>query len=162
MTARYFDSRWGGEAVWGGGWEMTMAGQVPDAFAVTTDEDRRRGLENAQAARTYRAEIRRAMKSGASDPIDVLDASCEDRVLGRMRVRMFLASIPGFGPKSVSDAMADLGVAETRRLSGLGERQFATLRNYLLSRRVPGHMEADGTISQPAGDDLSADGGAIG
>ena len=139
-----------------------MAGQVPEAFAVTTDEDRRRGLANAQAARSYRAGIRRAMKSGASDPIDVLDASREDRVLGRMRVRMFLASSPGFGPKSVADAMTDLGVAEERRLSGLGERQYATLRNYLLSRRVPGHMGVDGAIMQPVGDGSGSEGATIG
>ena len=91
-----------------------------------TDEQRQAALEKAKAARIKRAEIREDLKSGKVTLQDVL-AQKDDEVVGRMKVSTLIETLPGYGKAKAAKIMAELKIAESRRLKGLGERQEAAL-----------------------------------
>ena len=47
--------------------------------------------------------------------------------MGKMRVKQFIAAFPGFGKVSTEKLMAEIGIDESRRLTGLGDRQKEAL-----------------------------------
>ncbi len=51
-----------------------------------------------------------------------------------LRVRELLTSIPSLGPTRAARLMEQLGIADSKRVGGLGIRQRARLRSYLLDR----------------------------
>ena len=96
------------------------------AIPQLTDEQRQAALEKAKAARIKRAEIREDLKSGKVTLQDVL-AQKDDEVVGRMKVSTLIETLPGSGKAKAAKIMAELKIAESRRLKGLGERQEAAL-----------------------------------
>ena len=92
------------------------------AIPQLTDEQRQAALEKAKAARIKRAEIREDLKSGKVTLQDVL-AQKDDEVVGRMKVSTLIETLPGYGKAKAAKIMAELKIAESRRLKGLGERQ---------------------------------------
>ncbi|MDD5806610.1 MAG: integration host factor, actinobacterial type [Eggerthellales bacterium] len=96
------------------------------AIPQLTDEQRQAALEKAKAARIKRAEIREDLKSGKVTLQDVL-AQKDDEVVGRMKVSTLIETLPGYGKAKAAKIMAELKIAESRRLKGLGERQEAAL-----------------------------------
>ena len=66
------------------------------------------------------------MKSGKLTIKDVLQQK-DDEVIGRMKVSTLIETMPGYGKAKASKVMAELKIAESRRLRGLGERQQAAL-----------------------------------
>lgn len=96
------------------------------AIPTLTNEDRHAALEKAKAARVKRAEIREQLRTGKLSVAQVV-AMREDEVVGRMKVTTLIETLPGYGKAKAEKIMKELGIAESRRLRGLGERQREAL-----------------------------------
>lgn len=96
------------------------------AIPQLSPEERKAALEKAKAARIKRAEVREDLKAGKLTLKEVLDMK-DDSVVGRMRVSTLIETMPGYGKAKAEKVMAELHIAESRRLRGLGERQEAAL-----------------------------------
>ena len=51
----------------------------------------------------------------------------DDENVGKLKVVAMLESLPGIGKKKARDVMSDVGIAENRRVQGLGAQQRAAL-----------------------------------
>ena len=100
------------------------------AIPQLSAKDRAAALEKAKEARIKRAEIREQLKSGKLTLKQVL-AMKDDEVVGRMKVATLIETLPGYGKAKSEKIMAELKIAESRRLRGLGARQEAALRERL-------------------------------
>ncbi len=89
-------------------------------------EQRQAALEKAKAARIRRAEIREQLKSGKLALQEVLDMK-DDPIVGRMKVTSLIEALPGFGKARSVKVINELGIAESRRIKGLGDRQREAL-----------------------------------
>ncbi len=89
-------------------------------------EDRAKALEKAQKVRKERAAMREEMKSGKMTLGDVLARRSED-VVGGMRVKYVLESMPGIGKVRAKEIMDQIGIDENRKVKGLGSRQETAL-----------------------------------
>lgn len=89
-------------------------------------EEKRRALKKAQEVRSKRAKIRQNLKNGKTNILEVL-ANINDDVVARMRVVYLLESLPRIGKVKTKKIMNDIGIDETRRIQGLGNRQKQAL-----------------------------------
>ena len=89
------------------------------AVPQLSPEERQAALEKAKVARAKRAEVREKLEQ-------VLDMR-DDPIIGRMKVSALIETLPGYGKTKAEKAMAELEIAESRRLKGLGERQRKAL-----------------------------------
>ncbi|MBQ9691300.1 MAG: integration host factor [Eggerthellaceae bacterium] len=96
------------------------------AIPQLTPEQRAAALEQAKKARTERAKIREDLKAGKTTLKAVL-AKKDDPIVGRMKVSTLIETLPGYGKAKAQKIMAELKIAESRRLKGLGERQEQAL-----------------------------------
>ncbi|MGL5826233.1 MAG: integration host factor, actinobacterial type, partial [Nocardioides sp.] len=71
--------------------------------------------------------------SGASIA-DVLGEGLTNEVIGKMRVIELLQSVPGLGKVRARQIMQRLGIAESRRVRGLGSKQLAALEHEFTDR----------------------------
>ncbi len=92
-----------------------------------TDEQRAAALEKAAQVRKTRSELKQRLKMGSISLSDIVKQAEDDEVVAKMKVLSVLESLPGIGKVSARRTMEDLGIAESRRLSGLGEKQKAAL-----------------------------------
>ena len=91
-----------------------------------TEEQRKAALDKAAETRRARSEIREQLKTGELSAKDALDRR-DDPIVGKIKVSQFIQSFPGFGKAKAEKIMAEIGIAEDRRLKGLGENQIAKL-----------------------------------
>lgn len=91
-----------------------------------TDEQRAAALAKAAEARRARADVREALRMGEMTLRDVLDRS-DDELIGGIKVKAVLTAIPGLGKIKSFRLMDRLGIAENRRLRGLGPKQREAL-----------------------------------
>ncbi|NPD30326.1 integration host factor [Eggerthellaceae bacterium zg-1084] len=96
------------------------------AIPQLSAEERKAALEKAKAARIKRAEIREQLKSGKLSVKEILGMK-DDPIVGRMKVSTLIETLPGYGKAKSEKIMAELQIAESRRLRGLGERQQTAL-----------------------------------
>ena len=96
------------------------------AIPKLSDADRKAALDKAKEARIKRAEIRDELKSGKITLKKVI-AMKDDPIIGRMKVSTLIETLPGYGKAKTEKVMAELQIAESRRLRGLGERQQQAL-----------------------------------
>ncbi len=54
---------------------------------------------------------------------ELLEEGAKDEVVGKMKVLAVLESLPGLGKVKARRLMDDVGIAETRRIQGLGDQQ---------------------------------------
>lgn len=92
-----------------------------------TSEQRAEALRKASAVRTARRAFKDAVARGDFTLRGAIGYARRDEALAGIRVTDLLLSFPRLGPKRVEALVADAGVAEGRRLRGLGEHQIATL-----------------------------------
>jgi len=78
------------------------------------------------AVRRERAELRSRLKAGDLLLADLLKRTDDDTV-GKMKALSVIESLPGVGKVKARRAMESLGIAENRRLRGLGRRQRSDL-----------------------------------
>jgi len=89
-------------------------------------EEKRRALKKAQEVRSKRAKIRQNLKKGKTTIREVL-SNINDDVVAKMRVVYLLESLPRIGKVKTKKIMNDIGIDETRRIQGLGNRQKQAL-----------------------------------
>ncbi|MFJ2752811.1 integration host factor, actinobacterial type [Streptomyces sp. NPDC087297] len=94
---------------------------MPAPIPTLTPEQRAEALAKAARVRKDRAEMRAALKAGRLSLLDVLNR--DDDVARQTRVLHVLDSLPGIGKVRARRHLIDLGISETRKVQGLGERQ---------------------------------------
>jgi hypothetical protein len=92
-----------------------------------TAEQRAAALVKAAEARRVRAEVKARLKMGTVTFPELLKQAEGDRILAKIKVLAVLESLPGVGKVTARKLMEDIGIAQSRRLAGLGEKQTAAL-----------------------------------
>jgi hypothetical protein len=92
-----------------------------------TDEQRDAARAKAAEARRVRAEVKNLLKMGSLSLADLFERTKRDDVVAKMKVVQAIESLPGVGKVKARRAMEEVGIADTRRLRGLGEQQRARL-----------------------------------
>lgn len=92
-----------------------------------SESQRAAALERAAQARRVRAEVKELLKSGSLDLSGLLVRAAEDELIGGIKVSAVLAAMPGTGKVKAKRLMEELGIADNRRLRGLGDKQRASL-----------------------------------
>ena len=92
-----------------------------------TPEQRAQALQKAAMARRKRAEIKQLLKSGSLSFTQLLEEAEADPMVAGIKVSAVLVSMPRTGKIKSKRMMERLGIAENRRIRGLGERQRAAL-----------------------------------
>ncbi len=88
-----------------------------------SDEARRAALAKAAEARRVRAELKQRLKDGSISVAELLARADADDTVGRTKVLVALESLPGVGKVKARRTMDSIGIAENRRLRGLGIKQ---------------------------------------
>jgi hypothetical protein len=92
-----------------------------------TPDQRQAALAKAAAARRQRAELKEKLKMGSTSLKELLEQADRDEIVGKMKVLSVLESLPGLGKVKARRVMEDVGISETRRIQGLGEKQRSKL-----------------------------------
>ena len=98
------------------------------ALPPLTPEQRQAALEKAAASRRERAEVKNRLKNAGATISEVLAEGARNEVIGKMRVVDLLQAMPGLGKVRARQLMERLGIAESRRVRGLGTKQVAALQ----------------------------------
>ncbi len=107
--------------------------------------DRAAAAKAAVAARRARAAVKHDIAERKRTALEVADAGWAGEPTApeaTLRVRELLTSIPGIGPTRVARIMEQLGIAESKRVGGLGVRQRTTLANWLQQRESRGRLKS--------------------
>ena len=99
-----------------------------------TPEQRAAALEKAALVRRARSEVKSRLKHSGASLGEVISTGQEDDVVGKMKVSALLESMPGVGKVRARQIMERLGIAETRRVRGLGANQVAALEREFPAR----------------------------
>ena len=94
-----------------------------------TPEQRAAALAKAAEARTARAEVKNKLKIGSLSLAEAL-ASTDDTI-GKLKVVSLLESLPGVGKVKARKIMDEIGIADNRRVQGLGQQQKSALLEQL-------------------------------
>jgi len=92
-----------------------------------TPEQRQAALAKAAEARRARAIVKDKLKTGELTFSQVLELAGTDELVAGIKVLAILESLPGVGKVKARRAMTDIGIADTRRLRGLGDQQRKAL-----------------------------------
>ena len=92
-----------------------------------TDDQRRRALEKAVANRRRRVAVKRALKDGRLSLAEALSLASRDEAIARMRAVELVESLPALGKVKAQRVMHAVGIADSRRVQGLGAHQRADL-----------------------------------
>lgn len=96
-----------------------------------TPEQRAASLEKAAFVRKQRAEVKDQLKKGSLTAVEALDRAESDEILGKMKVSAMIRALPGYGANKAQALMEEVGIAENKRLRGLGKVQRGQLRAHL-------------------------------
>jgi hypothetical protein len=94
-----------------------------------TPEQRTAALAKAAEARAARADIKARLKMGSITLREAL--SSDDKNIGKLKVVSMLESLPGVGKVKARKLMEEVGIADNRRVQGLGEQQKRQLLKIL-------------------------------
>lgn len=89
-----------------------------------TPEQRAAALKRAAE---MRAEYLDRVKSGEVAIATALADGKENPVVGRIKAKRLLMALPGVGAAKAQSAMTAIGIAESRRVAGIGQRQAEKL-----------------------------------
>ena len=92
-----------------------------------TPEQRAAALEKATEARRVRAEVKNRLKYSQGSLREVIEQGQTDEYIGKLKVIAMLEALPGVGKVKAKQIMDDIGIAETRRVRGLGPHQAQSL-----------------------------------
>ena len=90
-----------------------------------TPEQRAAALEKAAAARAARAEVKNQLKIGSMTINEALASTSS--TVGKLKVVSLLESLPGVGKVKARKIMDEIGIADNRRVQGLGAQQKQAL-----------------------------------
>jgi len=94
---------------------------------VLTSEQRAAALAKAAKVRKDRAQVKKDLKEGTLSLADALDRAATDEVIAKMRVLVLLESLPALGKIKARRLLEQVGIAESRRVKGLGVHQRVEL-----------------------------------
>lgn len=94
---------------------------------VLTPEQREQALAKAAQARRARAELKERLKMGSLTLPELLAQASTDDHAGKMKVLAVLESLPGVGKVKARRTMEEIGIADSRRVRGLGDQQRKSL-----------------------------------
>jgi hypothetical protein len=92
-----------------------------------TPEQRQAALAKAAEARRARAEIKERLKMGSITLPELLAQAETDEMVAGIKVLAVLESLPGVGKVKARRTMDEVGIADTRRVRGLGDQQRKAL-----------------------------------
>jgi hypothetical protein len=92
-----------------------------------TPEQREQALAKAAEARRVRAELKEKLKMGSLSLADLLAQAEGDDHIGKMKVLAVIEALPGVGKVKARRTMEEIGIADTRRVRGLGDQQRKAL-----------------------------------
>ena len=88
-----------------------------------TPEQRTAALAKAAEARRVRADVKARLKMGTVTLNELITQADGDPIVAKIKVLAVLESLPGIGKVTARRKMEEIGIAESRRLSGLGPQQ---------------------------------------
>lgn len=94
-------------------------------------EQRQAALQKAAVARRQRAELKEKLKMGSISLRELLAQADRDEIVAKMKVSAVLESLPGLGKVKAKRLMEEVGISETRRVQGLGDKQRTALLDYV-------------------------------
>ena len=94
-----------------------------------TPEQRAAALQKAAEARAARAEIKQRLKNNSLSLEDALNS--DDPNVGKLKVVSLLESLPRWGKVKARKVMEEIGIADNRRVQGLGSQQRQALLDAL-------------------------------
>lgn len=97
------------------------------ALPPLTPEQRSAALERATEARRERAAVKSRLKASGDSIEQVIASGKDNDAIGKMRVSALLESMPGVGRVRARQIMDEVGIAQSRRVRGLGANQTAAL-----------------------------------
>lgn len=100
-------------------------------------DQRRAALDKAAQARQVRAEVKNRLKHSGASLADVIADAKTNEMIAKLRVRDLLQSMPGVGKVRAQEIMDRIGIADSRRLRGLGTKQVQALLSEFPSRGRP-------------------------
>lgn len=92
-----------------------------------TAEQRQAALDKAALARQARAQIKERLKSSTASLAEVIEQARVDEIVAKLKVSDLLRAMPGVGKVRAEEIMNRIGIAESRRLRGLGVNQITAL-----------------------------------
>jgi len=92
-------------------------------------EQRANALAKAAEARAARAELKNQLKMGSVSLAEALQST--DSTVGKLKVVALLESLPGVGKVKARKIIEDIGIADNRRVQGLGAQQKQALLEQL-------------------------------
>lgn len=99
-----------------------------------TPEQRQAALAKAAEARAARAEIKARLRNESLTLADALQS--DDQNVGKLKVVSLLEALPGVGKVKARKIMEDIGIADNRRVQGLGSQQRQALLDAVPSKRA--------------------------
>lgn len=90
---------------------------------ILSDEARQAALAKAAEARRVRADAKQRLKDGELSFSELLEAADADEILNNTKILTILESLPGVGKVKARRTMEAIGIAESRRIRGLGDNQ---------------------------------------
>ncbi|MBC7595138.1 MAG: 30S ribosomal protein S13 [Kineosporiaceae bacterium] len=97
------------------------------ALPILTPEQRQAALVKAAHARQLRAEVKNRLKHSGATLSEVITESRVNEIIAKLRVIDLLQSMPGVGKVRAKEIMSRIGIADSRRLRGLGANQISAL-----------------------------------
>ena len=86
-------------------------------------EQRQAALQKAAEVRRARSDLKARLKMGSISFTELLEMAETDEVVAKTKVLSVLESLPGVGKVKARRTMEEIGIAESRRLRGLGDQQ---------------------------------------
>ena len=100
---------------------------TPSQPPQLSDDARRAALAKAAAVRRARADLKVQLKAGEMSLESLIGQADGDDVIGKMKVLAVLEALPGVGKVKARRTMEEVGIADSRRMRGLGDQQRAAL-----------------------------------
>lgn len=97
------------------------------ALPSLTLEQRQAALEKAAAARRVRAEVKNRLKHSGATIAEIIAESRANETVAKLKVFDLLQAMPGVGKVRAKEIMNRIGIADSRRLRGLGVNQTSAL-----------------------------------
>ena len=95
-----------------------------------SEDQRNAALAKAAEARRTRAEMKELLRTGSLTLAEVFERAETDDVVAGTKVNTILVAMPRMGKVKTKRLMEEYGIAENRKIRGLGSRQ----RRLLLER----------------------------
>ena len=100
------------------------------ALPELSSAQRAAASDAALVARRRRAEVKTELAAGRLTVADMLKLAGEDDAVAKLRVVDMLSALPRIGPVRAAAIMGQVGIAPSRRMRGLGERQRQALTEH--------------------------------